>query len=281
MLWRGALLAVAFSACAVELNDVPGRACDEFHLCRAPRVCVSGACVDPSGAGGGGGAVDSGMTGGGGSSDSGTAIDGGQARWQQKLHGFSDSNIESGCALDIDPLRGNRVLVTIQSTLDSEDTAVASMVDVARLPRGLEGRLRGRVTLPSPLALRGQLPFASLGSQTGQAWVRLSFDEQGALRVESDALTLGTTSLSETFRVDGGFPAGDTVFEVAWRAGSSRQVRINGALLADTPVVGGATVPPNELTLGLARYDGTGGVPVSLTLSSWQLADELSVVLTE
>lgn len=283
MLWRGAVFAVVLSGCAVELNDVPGRACDDDHPCRAPRACVAGVCRDPLGDTDGGtdaGATDGG-TGGGTGFDAGPVNDAGVARWQQKLHGFTSTSVEPGCMIDIDPLRGNRVLSTIRSTLDSEDTALAAMVDVTRLPRGAEGRFRGRLTLAAPLQLRGFVPVAFVGTQTGQAFVRLGFDELGRLRVESDAQTIAVLPVSETFTVAGGFTAGDWIVEVMWRVGVVRQVRINDVLVGDLALSGGATQPPNELSLGPARYDGDGGVPFSLTLSSWQLADELSVVLSE
>lgn len=282
MLWRSAVFAVVLSGCAVELNDVPGRACDDEHPCQAPRACVLGTCrnpmTSPDAGAGDAGLVDAG---GGTGFDAGPFTDAGVARWQQRLHGFTSTSVDPGCMLDIDPLRGNRVLATIKSTLDAEDTASAAMVDVSRLPRALDGRLRGRITLPAPLALRGFVPVAFVGTQTGQAFVRLGFDELGRLRVESDAQTLSTAATAETFTVPGGFTAGDWIVEVMWRVGSVRQVRINDVLVGDLPLSGGATLPPNELSLGPARYDGDGGVPFSLTLSSWQLADELSVVLSE
>jgi hypothetical protein len=279
MLWRGAVFAVVVSGCAVELNDVPGRACDDEHPCQTPRVCVLGTCQAPGDGDAGpgdGGLVDSGT-----GFDAGPLTDAGVARWQQRLHGFTSTTVDPGCMLDIDPLRGNRVLSTIKSTRDTEDTAIAAMVDVSRLPRGLEGRLRGRITLPAPLALRGFVPVAFVGTQTGQAFVRLGFDALGRLRVESDPQTVATAATTETFSVPGGFTAGDWIVEVMWRVGAVRQVRINDVLVGDLPLSGGGTVPPNELSLGAARYDGDGGVPFSLTLSSWQLADELSVVLSE
>ena len=45
MRWWCLLLLV--TGCSVELDDVPGRACDDEHPCRAPRACVQGACWAP------------------------------------------------------------------------------------------------------------------------------------------------------------------------------------------------------------------------------------------
>lgn len=129
------------------------------------------------------------------------------------------------------------------------------------------------------MQVQGFVPVLFIGTQTGQAFTRAGFDAQGRLRVESDAQTLGDAALTETFTVDGGFTTGDWVLELAWRVGSFREVRLNGVVLATTPVSGGATLPPSELSLGPARYDGTAGGVFSLTLSGWQLADELGVVL--
>jgi hypothetical protein len=50
-------------------------------------------------------------------------------------------------------------------------------------------------------------------------------------------------------------------------------------VVANTAVSGGATQPPTELSLGPTRYDGDAGSSFSVTLSGWQLADDLSVSL--
>lgn len=265
------------AGCAIELDDLAGRACDETHPCHVPRACIRARCFDLSAPDAG---ADAGTDGGLPISDAGTG-DGGLPRWQQRLHGFTGSQVDTtgGCTLDIDPTRGNRVLATVVSAADTQDTALAELIDVNRLPRTLEARFKGRVTLPAPLSLRGFVPIAYLGTQTGQAFARLGFDATGQLVVESDAQTVGAAALVERFAVDGGFTTGDWVLEVAYRVGSTREVRINDVLVSSTPVSGGATLPPDELDLGIARYDGDAGGPFSVTLSSWQLADDLQVPL--
>ena len=207
--------------------------------------------------------------------------DAGLPRWQQRLHGFTGTTVDldGGATLDIDPSRGNRVLATVLGWRDDQDTALADLVDLNRLPRTLEGRMRGRITLVAPLAVKGFVPVAFIGTQSGQAFARIGFDGAGQLVVESDAQTLGAAALVERFSVDGGFSAGDWVVEVAWRVGAARQVRLNDVLLADTVVSGGATLPPSELSLGIARYDGDAGTAFTVTLSSWQLTDDLLVPL--
>ncbi len=265
-----------FGGCAIELDDVPGRACDESHPCRAPRACVSARCVEPLAPDAGrdaGAALDAGLP----PADAGT--DAGVPRWQQRLHGFTSTTIDPSCTLDIDPSRGNRVLATVLGSQDTQDTAVAEMIDLNRLPRSLEGRLRGRITLVAPVFVSGFVPLAYLGTQSGQAFARIGFDASGQLVVESDAQTVGSTALVERFSVDGGFTAGDWIVEVAYRVGTTREVRINDVLQRATTVSGGATLPPSELSLGIARYDGTGGGAFSVTLSSWQLSDDLLVTL--
>jgi len=275
--FRGGLISVLLlAACSVELDDRPGRACDADHPCQSPRACVQGMCIEPvtmdAGAGGGGG-------GGGSVGFMDAGVDAGTPRWQQRLHGFTNTTVDTGATLDIDPSRGNRVLAIVPGPADSQDTALAELVDLNRLPRTLEGRIRGRITLPAPVGVRGTVPILYLGSQAGQAFVRAGFDAAGQLLVESDAQTLGTAALVERFQVDGGFTAGDWVLEVSWAVGASRQVAINGVTVADTLVTGGTTTPPAELSLGIARYDGDAGGTFSVTLSGWQLADDRSVVL--
>lgn len=210
--------------------------------------------------------------------DAGT-LDAGAPRWQQRLHGFTNSTVDTGCMLDIDPSRGNRVLATVVGSADNQDTAKAELVDVNRLPRTLEARVKGRITLAAPLDVRGFVPLIFLGTQSDQAFARVGFDATGALVVQSDAQTLGTAALVERFSVDGGFTAGDWTVEVAYRVGTAREVRINDARVSYATVSGGATMPPDELSLGIARYDGDAGTAFSVTLSSWQLADDLLVTL--
>lgn len=275
MLLASAVCAVG--ACGVDLKDVPGRACDEAHPCQAPRACLAGFCFAPSELDAGrpdSGAPDAGAF------DAGTPDAGPQPLWQQRLHGFTTTTVDMGCAVDIDPSRGNRVVATIRAGADNQDTATADMVDPARLPKTTVGKLRGRLTLPAPVQVRGLLPVAFLGSQTGTAWVRLAFDAQGRLVVASDANTLGAAPLTEAFMPDGGFTTGDWVVEVAWTRGGNRLVWLNGAPVADTPTGSGATAPPpTELDLGILRYDSDAGTGFSLTLSGWQLADDLGVTL--
>jgi hypothetical protein len=273
------LSVVLLTGCAVELDDRAGRACDDEHPCRAPRACVEGLCVEPGPTDAGGGAGGGGGASGGGSGGGGGVVDAGTPRWQQRLHGFTNTTVDPGAMLDIDPSRGNRVLATIPGPRDGEDTAQAELVDLNRLPRTLEGRLRGRITLPAPVGVRGFVPLVFLGTQSGTAFLRAGFDHSGQLVVESDAQTLGDAALTERFQVDGGFTTGDWVVEFAWAAGTSREVWINGLNVATTRVTGGASTPPSELALGIARYDGDAGGPFSVTLSGWQLADELSARL--
>ncbi len=272
-----AVTLVVFGGCAIELDDLPGRACDESHPCRAPRACVSARCVESAGFSDAG--TDAGTPFDGGLPTADAGADAGVPRWQQRLHGFTGSTVDPTCTLDIDPSRGNRVLATVLGSGDTQDTAVAELIDLNRLPRTLEGRLRGRITLVAPISVSGFVPLAYLGTQSGQAFARIGFDANGQLVVESDAQTVGSSALVERFSVDGGFTAGDWVVEVAYRVGTAREVRINGALQRYTAVSGGATLPPAELSLGIARYDGTGGSAFSVTLSSWQLSDDLLITL--
>lgn len=211
--------------------------------------------------------------------DGGSGSDAGMARWQQRLHGFTNTTIDTGCMLDIDPSRGNRVLATVVGPADNQDTATAELVDVNRLPRTLEGRIKGRITLAAPINVSGYVPMIFLGTQTGQAFARVGFDNQGLLVVESDPQTVGASSLVERFSVDGGFTAGDWIVEVSYRVGTGREVRINDAVVSYALVNGGATMPPTELSLGIARYDGAAGGAFSVTLSGWQLSDDLTVPL--
>lgn len=230
---------------------------------------------------GGGGGVSGGGGGGGGTGFDAGMSDAGMPRWQQKLHGFTATQVEPGCMLDIDPLRGSRVQATIRSSRDIEDTAFGLVSDRNRMPRGIDGRLRGRVTFAAPLNVVGFVPVATITNDAGLAFVRVGFDESGQLRVDSDPNTVASNAISERFSVAGGFQTGDYIIDVMWRAGVVRQVRINDALLGDLPVSGGAPLLPSELWLGPERYDGVDGGVFTVTLSTWQVADDISLILSD
>lgn len=245
-----------------------------------------GACVDPVMTGGGGGSMGGGGGSLGGGVGGGTGFDAGMSdagmpRWQQKLHGFTGTQVEPGCMLDIDPMRGSRVQATIRSSNDGEDGARAVMDTTAMLPRARDGRMRGRITLAAPLNIRGFLPFAFVGSQTGAAYVRIGFDETGQLRVDADPNTIATAAISERFSVAGGFQTGDYIVDVMWRAGVVRQVKINDVLVGDLALTGGANAPPDRIAIGPERYDGVDGGAFTITLSTWQVADDLSLILSD
>lgn len=287
--FRLALTAVAAAlvACGVNLNDVPGRACDDTHPCREGRACLDGFCFAPDelDAGVDAGPFDAGSTddagaGDAGAGDAGVLDAGAQPLWRQKVHGFTGITVDTNCSVDIDPSRNNRVLATISSTDDARDTATADMDTAGRLPGVAWGRVRGLVTLPAPLGLRGRATFASIDTSDGRAWLRLAFDAQGRLLVQSDATTLASTAMNEAFTRDGGFPAGDYSIDVTWDRSGARRVALDGVILAETPVASpGGSLAPAVLHLGVVDYGGDAGSGWSVTLSGWEAADDPRAVL--
>lgn len=249
-------LALLLSGCAIELDDVPGRACDDLHPCRAPRSCVEGVCFSEAELG-----------------DGGVVVDAGSIRWQQRVDGFDGTSVDPSCSLTIDASRGNLVISSIAGPDDDDDTARAF---VNQLPQSTEGKLRGRFSLPSATPARNELPFLSLGQP---AWLRAGLDGQGRFVVQSDAQTLGNSALVERFTIDGGFVTGEYLVELEWKAGAFRRVSLNGARVADTAVSGGSSAAPTELSLGIERYDGDAGSAFSVRLFDWQLADAVTVPL--
>ena len=288
-----ALLVLAAS-CFVELDDRPGRACDESTPCREPRRCVAGACfaegerdagtivVDGGSAGGsaGGGFVASGGSAAGGSA---VVVDAGpQPIWQQRLHGFSDVTQDTGCTATIDPSRGNLVVSSVISSRDNEDTASANVLAPLRLPTKLEGRVRGRLTLGSTPRLVGNAPFVELGSNTAaQVHLQLAISSANELVVSNQAMTVSDNAISNRFPIDGGWQRGDYLFEVRWRRGESRTVWLNGQLLGDVPLPSNTVPPtPDRFRVGIMRLDGPlDGGPFSVTVNSWQLAEDADAVL--
>lgn len=271
-------------ACGVHLDDLPGRACDDAHPCREGRACLDGFCFASdeldagTDAGLDAGPADAGVDAGPG--DAG-AMDAGLAPlWRQKLHGFTGITVDSNCSVDIDPSRANRVLATISSSDDARDTATADLDTPGRLPGLAWGRVRGRVTLPAPLGLRGAATFASIDTADGRAWLRLAFDAQGRLLVQSDPMTLAGAAMNESFVRDGGFPAGDYSVDVTWDRTGNRRVALDGVILAETPIATpGGSQAPAVLHLGVVDYGGDAGTGWSVTLSGWEAADDPRAVL--
>lgn len=254
-------LLLLLAGCAVDLRDVPGRACDDAHLCREPRTCIDGVCVAPV-------------------SDGGEEVDAGipEPRWEQRVHGFGATTVDPSCSLTIDSTRANLVVASIAGPADGDDTALARVVDASQLPTTTEGRLRGHLTFPLTVNVRGEVPVLVLDGSNG-AWLRAGFDGSGRLVVRSAANTLGDGELVERFSVDGGFGARDYVLELAWQAGAFRRVSLDEKVLADTAVTGGSSMPPSALALGVERYDGDAGTAFTVRLSGWQLADSLDTEL--
>lgn len=286
-------LLVFGASCFVELDDRPGRACDESNPCREPRRCIAGACFSDSerdagpvvnDAGAAGGSAGGGFVASGGSAAGGSAVvdAGPQPIWQQRLHGFSDVTQDTGCTATIDPSRGNLVVSSVLSSKDTEDTASANVLAPLRLPTKLEGRVRGRLTLGSTPRLVGNAPFIELGSNTSsQVHLQLAISAANELVVSNQAMTVSDNATSNRFAIDGGWQRGDYLFEVRWRRGESRTVWLNGQLLGDVPLPSNTVMaPPDRFRVGLMRLDGPlDGGPFSVTLNSWQLAEDADAVL--
>jgi hypothetical protein len=176
--------------------------------------------------------------------------------WRQAADGFSSMDVLPGATLSVGA--DNAVTSTIPSASDAHDraTAVATMP----LPSSGDGHLNGTFRLPSALALSGASPWLYLGTDT-QEVVSLAFDATGAL-------VCGSQSAAWT----GGFSSGvDYTVDLTWQHGSFLQLAVNG-----TPLISGsrdsAVVVPDQLRLGIFRYDGDADAGWSITLSNWQLA---------
>lgn len=306
----------ALTTCGVDLPDLPGRACDDSHPCRAPRECVAGFCFEVeasdggtgggSAAGGGTGASGGGAAAGGGSaaggglgtgggSGGGSAAGGGMGAggggviqpplWKQSVHGFTGQSVLGSATLEVDTLRGNRVVSTIKSANDTNDRATANSFDAGRLPSTGQGRIRGRFQLPATLKLTNNSTFLWLGVGTSKPLLQLYFNSSGQLVANSGAGMLGPAAVSNTITFSGGFmPNVDYLVEVAWQRSGYRRVWINGLQVAQVnSLVGDAGLleVPDQLRLGIYRYDGAADAGWSTALFDWQLTDNASVVLSD
>ena len=254
------------------------------------------------GGGGGGGGIGGGTaggTGGGGGiggAGGGTGGSGGGAGgagggislpplWKQGVHGFTTQSVLGSATLEVDSTRANRVASTIQNSLDTNDRATANQTDGGRLPKTGSGKIRGRFQIPSALKLTNSSTFLWLATGT-KPLVQLYFNSAGQLVTFSAPGMLAPGSVANTITwADGGFRPGiDYLVEVEWQRGNYRRVWINGALLAQaTGLTGDAGIleVPDQLRLGIYRYEGTSDAGWSIALTDWQLTDNPSVVLSD
>ncbi|MBK7862330.1 MAG: hypothetical protein IPJ65_27725 [Archangiaceae bacterium] len=286
------------TACTLDLPDEPGRACDDLHPCEAGRDCIDGVCLDEGAAGGsanaggsaggataGGSATAGGGNAGGGSAGGatagGSAGDAGSIFWQQRVDGFTGQQVFTGASLQVRADAGNQVVSSVPQAGDAADRATANTDDTSKLPQQGNGHLKGRFRLTQTLSLKDTSTFLRLETAAGQV-VALAFDKTGALVAKSDTGLIGPSTLTQTLLWPGGFLANtDYTVDVAWKRGQYRTLTVNGVdagmLGASSPGLG--LTPPDQLRLGIYRYDGDAGTGWTVILSDWQLADDPAVAL--
>jgi hypothetical protein len=280
---RWTLFATALAAgCFVDLDDRPGRSCNEQQPCSAPRECIAGRCFAPDevpsgdgGTAGGSAGGEAGGTAGGdaggsaggsaggqaggasggsaggqaggaaGGSAGGAAVDAGRPPvWQQPVHGFTEFTQDTGCAAMVDAANGNQLNASVANSADDQDSASGDFLDGGFLPQQLEGAVRGRLRLTARPTLAGNLPFVeySLGRFTN-IHLQLAITPAGALQVSNQANTVSDNAVSNTYAIDGGFAPGDYLFEVRWRRGGNRRVWLNNQLLGTVNLPASGAAP--------------------------------------
>lgn len=311
------LFALLTAACFVQLDDHPGRTCNEQQPCTAPRECIAGQCfapdeVDPRGRdGGAGGSAGGGESGGGtsaggsaggataGGSSAGGASGGGvvgggnaaggnaggaasQAIWQQPLDGFASFTLDTGCTAMVDSANGNQVNSSVMSAVDSEDSASGDVRDGGAVMPALEGAAKGKLILATRPTLVGNLPFMELSyTQSTNIHLQLAITSSNQLLVMNQAGTVSDADVSNTYAVDGGFGAGTYSFEVRWKRNGQRRVWMNSQLIetVNLPAAGAAPTLPDRFRVGIMRLDGTGGTGQSLSVRGWQFGATENAVL--
>lgn len=204
--------------------------------------------------------------------------------WKQGVHGFTGQSVLGSATLEVDSLRNNRVSSTIKTALDTSDRATANHTDAGHLPQTGNGKIRGRFQLPAALKLTNNSYWLFLANGT-KPLLQLSFNASGQLVTYSAAGMLGPSAVTNTITWTNGFqPNVDYLVEVAWARGQYRRVWINGTQVAQaTNLTGDAGVleAPDQLRLGIYRYDGTADAGWSVALTDWQLTDNPSVILSD
>ncbi len=306
-------VALIGAACFVQLDDHPGRTCNEQQPCSPPRECVAGQCyapneVDPRGRdggtdGGAGGGAAGGMTAGGataggstaGGSTAGGATAGGataggstaggsasQAIWQQPVDGFPAFTLDTGCTAMVASGNGNQLNASVMSALDAEDSASGDVRDGGAVMPALEGAAKGKLQLTGRPTLVGNLPFMELSyTQSTNIHLQLAITPSNQLLVMNQAGTVSDNAVSNTYSIDGGFNAGTYAFEVRWRRGGQRRVWMNSQLIetVSLPAAGAAPMLPDRFRVGIMRLDGDGGMGQSLSVRAWQFGATENAVL--
>lgn len=204
--------------------------------------------------------------------------------WKQSVHGFTGQSVLGTATLEVDTLRGNRVVSTIKNASDQNDRATANQMDGGRLPKTGHGKIRGKFQIPSTLKLNNNSTFLWLSNGSKQL-IQLYFNASGQLVTYSAPGMLAPGAVSNTITWTNGFqPNIDYLVEIAWQRNSYRRVWINGTQVAQAiNLTGDAGVLeiPVQLRLGVYRYDGTADAGWAVTLFDWSLTDNPQVVLTD
>lgn len=278
------LTVVALAACNVDLPDVSGLACDDQHPCSEGRDCIGGFCQAEGSVGGGGtaGGTAGGGVAGGGTAGGGMTMtpDAGHVLWQQDVDGFTGQQVFNLATLQVKADAGNQVTSTVPSSLDANDRATANYNDAGHLPATGHGRLKGKFRLPATLSLKANSTFVRLESM-GSSLMSITFDSSGRLVVSSASGFIGPSTITQTVSWPNGFSANtDYTIDVAWRRGQYRSLFVNGVDAGTLGTTDPAGMPlPDQLRLGIYRYDGDAGTGWSVILNDWALADGPTVPL--
>jgi len=192
------------------------------------------------------------------------------------VHGFAGVTLDTGCVAMIDAANGNQLNGSVMSTLDSEDSASGDVRDAGVLPTTLEGAVKGKLRLPARPQLVGNLPFMEYGfGQSTNVHLQLAITPSGDLQVSNGAGTVSDNAVSTTYPVDGGFGAGDYLFEVRWSRGGNRRVWMNSRLLGTValPATGAGPSSPDRFRVGIMRLDGADGGTAAASVRAWQLGE--------
>lgn len=196
--------------------------------------------------------------------------------WQQPVHGFSGFTLDTGCVAMVDAANGNQLNGTVVGTVDSEDSASGDVRDAGFLPTTFEGAVKGKLRLAARPQLAGNLPFMEYSfGQSTNVHLQLAITPAGALQVSNTAGTVSDNAVTNTYAVDGGFGAGDYLFEVRWARGGNRRVWMNTRLLGTValPATGANPTLGDRFRVGIMRLDGTDGGPAAVSVRAWQLGE--------
>jgi hypothetical protein len=239
----------ALAGCQVNPGSFIGKSCNDDHPCVGGQICRDFVCSVPL-------------------SDGGTVTPT-CVRWSQTANGFATpAQTCPGCGFTV----GSDNAVTASAPSGTGGYAYAQ-VPTERLFNASEGTLRGTFQAPAGNQINGTSTFVKLGVGGGNL-LELYFTDNWEIGARTSAGILQPAAVAFTpdssFRFNAGSPHS---FLFAWNRGVLWWLLVNGDVVSNVTLVGGAADPGPLTFAQFGIIDDQNTDAWSNTLSNWELCD--------